>query len=188
MANPLDRPLVDYLLIILCSLGVAVICFKLGGSLAEVSGNEKNFLGLTFKASGALAGFIIVFFLSQRALEKLRRQALASKAAWAIPVKVFVQAEPDFDPPATRYTCEATLFNEETGVRRTLQIAPRWEAGFLTVDLLDVSLADYVGALITDDRNRRWYLQDFKPSEHNKEAKLLFNANNRGGGSNGAET
>src|ERR1700674_1329158 len=39
MRNPLDRPVTDYLVNILCSLVVAVICFKLGGSLAEVSGN-----------------------------------------------------------------------------------------------------------------------------------------------------
>ena len=103
MRNPLDRPVTDYLVNILCSLVVAVICFKLGGSLAEVSGNEKSFLGLTFKASGALAGFIIVFLLSKKALEKLRREAAARRDAWAIPVKVYVQAEPDFDPPATKY-------------------------------------------------------------------------------------
>ena len=184
MRDLLDHPLVDFLLIVLCSLGVALICFKLGGSLAEVSGNEKNFLGLTFKASGALGGFIIVFLLSKKALEKLRQDATSRRNARVIPVKVYVQAEPDFDPPADKYKCEATLFNEETGERRTLQIKPRWEAGYLTVDLLEVALADYVGALITDDHNRRWVLQDFKPSEHNKEAILLFN--NQGGGNNAA--
>ena len=186
MNKLLDHPVVNYLIIIATSLFVALICFNLGGSLAEVSGNESNIF--TYKASGALAGFIIVFFLSQWVLQRLRKEAAARREAWAIPVKVFVQAEPDFDPPADKYKCEATLFNEDTGERRTLQIAPRFEAGFLTVDLLDVSLTEQVGALIIDDRNRRWYLQDFKPSEHNKQAKLLFNAMNKEGGSNGAET
>src|SRR5439155_10563744 len=106
MRNLLDHPLVDFLLIMVCSLAVALICFKLGGSLAEISGNEKNFLGLTFKASGALGGFIIVFLLSKKALEKIRQDATARRDARVIPVKVFVQAEPNFDPPADKNKCK----------------------------------------------------------------------------------
>jgi hypothetical protein len=176
MTNLLDHPVINYLIIITSSLFVALICFFLGGSLAEVSGNQRNML--TYKASGALAGFIIVFFLSQWALAKLRREAAARRDAWVMPVRVYVQAEPEkLDPPADKYRCEATLFNEVTGVRRTLQITPRWEGGFLTVDLLDVSLAEQVGAFIIDDHDRRWHVQDFKPSGHTKQAKRLLNTN-----------
>ena len=185
MNNLLDHPVVKYLIIIGASLGVALICFRLGGTYATVSGKQGE--AFTYQASGALAGFIIVFFASQWVLGRLTRDASTSKAAWAIPVKVYVQAEPEnLDPPATKYTCEATLFNENTGVRRTLQVTPRWEEGFLTVDLLDVSVADYVGATITDDQNRRWYLQDFKPSDHRRKAQPLFNPKHRAGGGNGA--
>ena len=185
MKNLLDHPVVNYLIIIGASLGVALICFRLGGTYATVSGKQGDVF--TYQASGALAGFIIVFLFSYWVLGKLRKEAAASRGAWAIPVKVYVQAEPEnFDPPATKYTCEARLFNENTGERRAFQVTPRWEEGFLTVDLLDVSLADYVGAEITDDQNRRWYLQDFKPSDHRRKAEPLFIINNRGGDGNGA--
>jgi hypothetical protein len=185
MNNLLDQPVVNYLIIIGASLVVALLCFSLGDTYATVSGKQGE--AFTYSASGALAGFIIVFFASYWVLRKLRREAEASRGAGAISVKVYVQAEPDnFDPPATKYTCEATLFNENTGERRTRQVTPRWEEGFLTVDLLDVSVADYVGAMITDDQNRLWYLQDFKPSDHRRKAEPLFIANNPGGDGNGA--
>jgi len=182
MRNPLDHPLVDYLIISVISLAVALICFKLGGSLAEVSGTENNFLGVTFKASGALGGFFLVFLLSQKAIEKLRRDAATRRENWTIPVKVYVEAEPDFHPPATKYKCEATVINDVTGETRTLNLEPRWEAGFLTVSFRDVTLSDFLGAMITDDRNQQWQLEDFRPFTHNKEATLLFNRNARGNG------
>ena len=173
MRNPADNPVLDYLTIIVCSLIVAVICFKLGGSIAQVSGNENSFLGVTFSASGALAGFFIVFVLSQKALERFRTQA-ASRRDRATPVKIYVHAKPSFDPPATRYKCEASVLNEETGETRTVQLAPRFEAGFLTVHFPDVKSVDYLGAMITDDRNRQWVLQDFKPFTQTREAVPLL--------------
>jgi hypothetical protein len=175
MRNLLDNPVVDYLTISVCSLLVALICFILGGSLADVSGTSKA-LGVTYSASGALAGFFIVFVLSQKALARFRREAAARRETQTIPVKVYVQTNPNFDPPATKYRCEATFVNEETGETRTFTTAPRFEAGFLTVYFANVTSADFLGAMISDDRNRQWVLQDFKPFTQTREAIPLLNS------------
>ncbi len=180
MRNPLDHPVVDYLVNILCSLLVAIICFELGGSLAKVSGNEESVLGLTFEASGALAGFIIVFLLSKKALERLRSNAAARRELSTVRVKVYVLSK-GFDRK-TRYQCEASLQNETTGATRTAQVTPRWEAGYLTLLFPDVLLAEFVGAVITDDLNHQWQLEDFQPFTHKQNVIPLFKSNGNGGG------
>lgn len=174
MSFRIDRPVVDYLVIIFCSLLVALICFLLGDSLAKVSGNDANFLGFTFEAGGALAGFLIVFALSRRVLERLRREATAARDLLAIPVSVYVETQSRFDPPATKYKCEAKLYNVNTGETRTLPMQPGLENGALRFDLRDVLLAEFVSAIISDDRNQQWYLEDFKPFTQKKAAIQLL--------------
>jgi hypothetical protein len=174
MSFRIDRPAVDYLVIIFCSLVVALICFLLGDSLAKVSGNDANFLGFTFEAGGALAGFLIVFALSRRVLERLRREATTSRDMLAIPVSVYVETQSRFDPPATKYKCEAKLYNVNTGETRTLPMHPGLENGALRFDLRDVLLAEFVSAIISDDRNQQWYLEDFKPFTQKKAAIQLL--------------
>jgi hypothetical protein len=173
MKTLLDHPVVEYLVISVCSLVVALVCFKLGGSLAKISGNEGTFLGVTFEASGLIGGFFIIFLTSQKALEKFRTAAATRRDTWAISVKVHVHADPKLDPPASKYLCDATLSNEVTGQRRPLKVEPGWEAGALTMTFPDVSLTDFVGAMITDDQDRKWYLEDFKPLTHFRQATPL---------------
>ena len=184
MSIRFDRPVVDYLIIIISSLVVALICFKLGDSLAKVSGNDTTLVGFTFEAGGALAGFLIVFALSQRLLERLRK----AQDTLSIPISVYVEAQPKFDPPASKYRCEATLFNSSTGESRTLPMQPGLENGSLRFNLQDVLLAEFVSAMISDDQNRQWYLEDFKPFIQKKPATPLFQNQGNGGRNNiGAE-
>jgi hypothetical protein len=184
MSIRFDRPVVDYLVIIVCSLAAALICFKLGDSLAKVSNNDANFLGFTFEAGGALAGFLIIFALSRRVLEGLRR----ARDMLAIPVSVYVETQTKFDPPASKYRCEATLYNVDTGETRTVPMQPGLENGALRFDLRDVLLAEFVSAMISDDRNQEWYLEDFKPFTQKKAAILLLRGQSNGERTNsGAE-
>jgi len=176
-----DRPVIDYLVIIVCSLAAALICFKLGDSLAKVSDNDANFLGFTFEAGGALAGFLIIFALSLQVLERLRR----ARDMLAIPVSVYVETPAKFAPPASKYRCEATLYNVDTGETRTLPMQPGWENGALRFNLRDVLLAESVSAMISDDRNHRWYLGDFEPFTQKQAAIILFESQNNGGRNNG---
>jgi len=166
MSFRFDRPVIDYLVIIVCSLAVALLCFWLGDSLARVSGNDASLLGFTFEAGGALAGFLIIFALSQRVLERLR----TARDMLAVPVSVYVETQSKFAPPASKYRCEAKLYNVDTGETRTLPMQPGWENGALRFDLRDVLLAESVSAIISDDRNQQWYLEDFKPFTQKKAA------------------
>jgi hypothetical protein len=69
----LERPIGSNIVIFGLSLLAAVILFQFGSSAAEVTGQEGTFLGFTFKAGGALAGFIIIYVLSSNRLDKLRK-------------------------------------------------------------------------------------------------------------------
>ncbi len=71
LAEALDRPVVVYAIMISMSLVAAVICFQVGGSVAKVTQNDATWIGFTFEAGGALAGFVIVFLLSSRVLDRI---------------------------------------------------------------------------------------------------------------------
>lgn len=60
----LEHPVVSYFLMGVSSIIATVIFFLIGGSYAEFSGQENTFAGITFKAGGAIAGFVIILFTS----------------------------------------------------------------------------------------------------------------------------
>lgn len=64
----INRSVIAYLIISVVSLGAAFLFFKGAGSFAEVIGPENKALGFSFRAGGAIAGFIIIFILSQKAV------------------------------------------------------------------------------------------------------------------------
>jgi hypothetical protein len=163
MQKALDHPVIGYLIVSLCSLTVAVMCFRLGGSLAEISGKDNTFLGFGFKASGAIGGFAIVFVLSLKAIEKLKDIEKQKPQEIPLRIKVHLIGKPQNFSLQHTYSCEAVVFNSETGERQSYKIEPRWEAGLLTLDLRNLRAGDYVGAKITDAQNRTWILQDFQP-------------------------
>ncbi len=68
--NKFNNPVLIYIVISLSSLVCAVIFFWIGGSVAEVVDKNSELLGISFKAGGALAGFIIIFLLSKNAIIK----------------------------------------------------------------------------------------------------------------------
>lgn len=69
----LESPIGTYLVMGTFSLLAAGIMFLVGGSLAEVSGQEGQLLGFTFKAGGSFGGFIIVLWLSFYLMDRLKR-------------------------------------------------------------------------------------------------------------------
>jgi len=54
------------------SVAVAIVFFQLGGSVAEVTNQTNGFLGVTFKAGGGLAGFIITLLILNRIVNQIR--------------------------------------------------------------------------------------------------------------------
>ena len=62
-------PIFIYMVLAGVSAVSSLVFFHLGGSLAEMTGNTKY--GFSFKAGGALAGFLIVIWVSVQIMERL---------------------------------------------------------------------------------------------------------------------
>jgi len=164
----LDHPVVRYLIIAVFSTLASLIFFALGGSLASVSNNEETFLGFSFKASGAIGGFVLIFFASLKALEKLTPPAIDP----TLQVRVYLLGIPEGFSREETYVCEGRIFNGETGEKREFTSEPRWEVGYLTIDFHDVGRDDFVGAKIHDG-GKVWQLDDFLPLVSERRAELL---------------
>src|SRR5206468_2289550 len=65
--------MVQYMIVASCGLLVAFLLFKIGGSFAQVTGQENSVIGVSFEAGGAFAGFLLVFLLSVPVISKLRK-------------------------------------------------------------------------------------------------------------------
>lgn len=149
---------------------MSVLFFYVGGSLAEVSGNETTFLGFTFKASGALGGFILIFWLSLKGIERLKKDATA------LHIKLHAVGTPDAftEQDLANYECEGWAFDEDTGDRRTFTIRPRWEAGFLTLDFRDVGQRDYIGISVKTGETKVWRSEDIQARTHVRDVKRVL--------------
>ncbi len=81
-----------------------------------------------------------------------------------------------FDRSDKAYTCKYWIFNEETGNRKeSPSFKPRWEAGFLTIDIKDVGADDMIAAQIKNAQKDVWECDYFLTRTHTKEAELLEN-------------
>lgn len=151
----LNHPLTYYVTISVISLLCAVALFMLGGSLAEVTGNDESLLGFSFKAGGGVAGFIIIFMLSQNMLLKFKRSDPS------INVKVYLKADPVGFKRGAAYSGEYVIFNSETGTSTVYQVAPFWEAGYLTVLATNIAERDFLSIKIRDVEARIWESDSF---------------------------
>lgn len=163
MDNYLNHPVIRYLVISITSVVAAVIFFKLGGSLAEISNSDSPAVGITFRAGGALAGALIFFLLSYRFIE--RPQPSVSQ------VKLHVTRNPrNFsDNDGNTYTCTGTIFNPETNQERRVPLITRWEAGLLTLNFLGISSSEWIGAEIQNQNQEIWRVHYFDPKTNKKE-------------------
>jgi len=164
----LDHPVVRYLIIAVFSTLASVIFFALGGSLAAVSNNEDTFLGFSFKASGAIGGFVLIFFASLKALERLTPPPVEL----SLQVHVYLLGIPEGFSREETYVCEGRIFDRESGEKREFTSEPRWEQGYLTIDFHEVGHDDFLGARIHEG-DKVWMLDDFLPLVSERRAELL---------------
>ncbi|MBI4338696.1 MAG: hypothetical protein HY680_01940 [Chloroflexi bacterium] len=124
--------------------------------MAEVASQENEFLGGTIKAGGPIAGFIMVFLLSQRVLQKLRSVSESHIGLESLALKIPVN---DKLPLATnkscfsmrqRYECSYELYDTETGDSGKYPTEYTWEAGHLTVYVRKVSAKDRIVIIVED--------------------------------------
>lgn len=146
----LDHPLVRLLVLAMLSLTAAILLFLLGDSFAEVTQATPG-VGFSFKAGGALAGFLIIFRVLQKQLAR------------SVPVtKLHLEGAPSFDRRGT-YRCAYEIFNDENGERRHVTVKPRWEAGFLTIDVRDVGHNDLIAIEVMAEGDGSVWTCDFFP-------------------------
>lgn len=144
-----DHPILAYLIISIISLICAILLFQVGGSLAEITGNDKTLLGFSFKAGGAVAGFIIIFLLSQKALLKLKEDQ--RKESPSINVKVYLQPKSNGFNRSITYQAEYKIFDGDTGDSQSYLTNPFWEAGYLTVFIKEVGEKDFLSVKIKNE-------------------------------------
>jgi hypothetical protein len=157
MQRYLDHPVIRYVIISVTSILAAVIFFRLGGSLAEISNSDSPLLGISFRAGGALAGALIFFLLSYRFIEK--------PAVSTSRVKLHVTRNPKnfSDSDGNVYTCTGLIFNPETNEQRRVPLITIWEAGLLTLNFVGVSPDEWIGAEIQNQANEIWRVHYFDP-------------------------
>ena len=166
----LEHPTIRYLLIVVVSIFAAVILFKIGGSLAEVTGQEDTIVEFGFEASGAVGGFLIIFWTSPKVIAMLNREK-------RIGMKLYLIGKPkSFDRSDETYTCKYWIFNEETGDKKeSPSVKPRWEAGFLTIDIQHVGPDDMIAAQVKNAQKDVWECDYFPTRAHTTDAELLEN-------------
>jgi hypothetical protein len=142
--------------------------FLVGGSLAEVFDEEGTLLGFGFKASGAVAGFLIIFWSSPRMIERLQ------PTTDPVTVTLYLTGEPvHFSPQHNSYKCEGRVYNRRTGVERKFSVSPRWEVVFLTVDFRDIRADDLISVRVEDLKHNTWEFDYFSPLQLQKGIRSL---------------
>lgn len=147
----LEQPMVSNIVMGVFSTVAAILFFVIGGSVAEVTGQENNLLQVTFEAGGALAGFIIVFSLSHRAYGRILEMGGNSQKR----LREYILRIPadGYNPQDPGLACQYKLYNREEG---------GWDESWKPIGFIkggEGSLQVYV-AEMTEDNTIRFKLRD----------------------------
>jgi hypothetical protein len=153
------------LIIFVAAAVAALILYKLGGSIAEVTGQSKTFLGLTFKAGGALAGFLIMFLASYKGMERLKRISQDVDTT-VYKIKLFLKPNGGRFPKEGDYECNYKI-KTDAGNWKELPATHWWEAGHLTLET-QISAEDLMVVTVKDKTNQTyWESESFNLLSHN---------------------
>ncbi|MBI1830173.1 MAG: hypothetical protein HYR84_01835 [Planctomycetes bacterium] len=152
---PTNTRVYHLLLLAAGSAVIAVGSFFVGGVIAEASSAEPIF-GITFKAGGALAGFVIAFALLFAAYQRLNV---------TIPLLRVTVWPPKGDFPATGnpYSARLTIMKYASGRLEQRDAVVIWESAGLTVHLRDIEQDDLVMIELTDCNGKSWRSVYFNP-------------------------
>ena len=162
----LDHPLIMYLVISAVSLFIAMLCWAVSGNVAKVGGVDPVW-GTSIELGGAIAGFFAVFTLSFQVFKRLYE--LKSQQ---YKIKIFLVPR-DKIALAENSKCSVKLYDDEEGVEKSKELIPRKEAGFFTIDLIDLGRNDRFQIEFTDKHNKVWrseYHNIFAPRAEMSEA------------------
>lgn len=163
-----------FILIGTFSISAAIIFYMIGGSIAEVTGEDNTIIGISFRASGAIAGFIITLYISTKIIEKLEMISQITKDM-VMHMKLYLVGKPKNFNRQHKYICKYCTFNEETGIKKNFETDYRWEAGYLTLDLRDIDQYDLIKIFVEDANKDLWECDYFHPYEPKVEVNLVTN-------------
>lgn len=147
--------------------------FKVGESLAEVTGNAETLAGVGFKASGTLGGFIIIFWISHKMILKLSDIDKIIKNE-QFNLKVFLVGKPNGFERNVSYNCKFILFNERSGKKSEGNCDSRWEAGHLTINIPKVRKDELVHIKVSEStNNNNWECDYFYPRTPTAELTII---------------
>jgi hypothetical protein len=134
------------------SFGIAVICYFFGGQAAEAVGKAPY--GFTFKAGGALAGFLIAFTFLNYAYSKFG----ASLRFLEISV---MPEKGKFKRVGNVFVGSCTIRNRSTNKQKEVVCSPIWAAGSLTVMLREIGEDEMVKITVKDSNGGHWESEYF---------------------------
>jgi len=150
-----DHPIAAYLVIFIISLISALLLFQIEGNSAGVDGAVNDMI--KFRASGAIAGFIIIFLISYKVILNLEEKR---KMTPVINVRVYLQSKSTIFDKALSYDAEYIIFDSDSGDSETFTTKTFWEAGFLTIFIKGVGEKDYLTVKVKDNANV-WQTETF---------------------------
>ena len=157
----LNHPLVAYIVISAISLIVAILLFMVGGSVADIAETSVA-LGITIEASGAIAGFIIVFLYSKRAVIDFQNNA--QNVDDRLKIKMFLTTNTGpFSKQEDCYSCQCIMIDQQNGDRKEIKLNPFWEAGHLTVIVPDIVSEDFISFRVSSRGQQYWETDFFSP-------------------------
>ena len=148
----LDHPITRYLVIGVFSVLAAYLFWRIGGNFAKVVSQEPA-VGVSFELGGAIAGFVSVFLVSLWAFKQLHQLKPATLPFRKL--KVFLIPRDQF-PSDTTYSCKVTIYDDDVGEERTIEVTPRGEAGYLTIDLHDLRDNERFQIELRNSANKAW--------------------------------
>lgn len=163
----LKHPIVVYAVISATSLIVAAFLFIIGGSVAKLAGHDDTLVGISFEAGGALAGFIIVFYVSYKVIIGLYEKLNSVNPR--INIKVYLQTNSQHFPRNDNYTASYAIFNEETGESEERIAQILWDAGYLTIHAMEIGEKDYLTVKIKNSSQKTWESDSF----HSRSPKVI---------------
>jgi len=155
--DKLERPIISYAIIFFFSIVAALLFFIMGGSVAEISGQGETFLGLSIKAGGAIAGFVIIFILSLRVIERLNK--ITPKVEESRLLREFIL---HLDPPPTgsltsSLDCNYCLYDMDEGEwGKWRPIAFVRDPAGLKIFINEMSPKHILRVKLGDNQNHEW--------------------------------
>lgn len=150
-----DTRLRNLLILAAASLAIAAGCFFLGGLVAEAT-SAGLILGVSFKAGGSLAGFVISFQLLLHAYQTFGGASLV--------LKIAVRPETgSFRRSGQGFSANVTVLKHASMSKSDRDAMVVWEAGSLTVHVRNIEQDDLVMIALSDGASRKWESEYFSP-------------------------